>query len=154
MCSSDLDRERMCRESMRQLEADERRDNFTEVVKGYSEEEALREASRCLECGCKDFFECKLVDYANQYDVHPERLEGDKNVVEFEDDHPFIVRDPNKCILCGLCVRVCDEVMGVGALGLVDRGFDTVVKPSLERKLADTGCMSCGQCVRDRKSVV
>ena len=141
------DRERMCRESMRQLEADERRDNFTEVVKGYSEEEALREASRCLECGCKDFFECKLVDYANQYDVHPERLEGDKNVVEFEDDHPFIVRDPNKCILCGLCVRVCDEVMGVGALGLVDRGFDTVVKPSLERKLADTGCMSCGQCV-------
>lgn len=141
------DRERMCRESMRQLKADERRDNFTEVVKGYSEEEALREASRCLECGCKDFFECKLVDYANQYDVHPERLEGDKNVIEFEDDHPFIVRDPNKCILCGLCVRVCDEVMGVGALGLVDRGFDTVVKPSLERKLADTGCMSCGQCV-------
>ncbi|WP_455538709.1 FAD-dependent oxidoreductase [Terrisporobacter sp.] len=156
------DRERMCRPTMEQLEADERRDNFTEVVLGYDEEQALRDASRCLECGCHDYFECKLVDLANQYDVHPERLAGDKNVIEFEDDHPFIVRDPNKCILCGLCVRVCDEVMGVGALGLVDRGFDTVVKPSLERPLQDTGCMSCGQCVsvcptgalQERQSVV
>ena len=156
------DRERMCRPVMEQLEADERKDNFTEVVNGYDEEQAVKEASRCLECGCHDYFECKLVDYANKYDVHPERLAGEKNVVEFEDDHPFIVRDPNKCILCGLCVRVCDEVMGVGALGLVGRGFDTVVKPSLERPLAQTGCMSCGQCVsvcptgalQERQSVV
>ena len=68
-------------------------------------------------------------------------------MIEFEDDHPFIVRDPNKCILCGLCVRVCDEVMGVGALGLVDRGFDTVVKPNMEKSLCESGCESCGQCV-------
>lgn len=141
------DRERMCRPVMDQLEAQERKDNFTEVVFGYDEEQALKEASRCLECGCHDYFECKLIDYANKYDVHPERLAGEKNVIEFEDDHPFIVRDPNKCILCGLCVRVCDEVMGVGALGLVNRGFDTVVKPALERPLVESGCMSCGQCV-------
>ena len=156
------DRERMCRPVMEQLEAKERKDNFTEVVFGYDEEQAVKEASRCLECGCHDYFECKLIDYANKYDVHPERLAGDKNIIEFEDDHPFIVRDPNKCILCGLCVRVCDEVMGVGALGLVDRGFDTVVKPSLEKPLAESGCMSCGQCVsvcptgalQERQSVV
>ena len=156
------DRERMCRPVMDQLEAEERKDNFTEVVFGYDEEQALKEASRCLECGCHDYFECKLINYANQYDVHPERLAGDKNVIEFEDNHPFIVRDPNKCILCGLCVRVCDEVMGVGALGLVNRGFDTVVKPSLEKPLAESGCMSCGQCVsvcptgalQERQSVV
>lgn len=156
------DRERMCRPVMDQLEAEERKDNFTEVVFGYDEEQALKEASRCLECGCHDYFECKLINYANQYDVHPERLAGDKNVIEFEDNHPFIVRDPNKCILCGLCVRVCDEVMGVGALGLVNRGFDTVVKPSLEKPLAESGCMYCGQCVsvcptgalQERQSVV
>ncbi len=94
---------------------------------------------RCLECGCHDYFECKLIDFAHQYDVHPERLAGDKNLVEYEDAHPFIVRDPNKCILCGLCVRVCDEVMGVGALGLVNRGFDTVVKPNLEKPLIESG---------------
>ncbi|QAT43031.1 FAD-dependent oxidoreductase [Aminipila luticellarii] len=141
------DRERMCRPVMEQLEADERKDNFTEVVLGYDEEQAIADASRCLECGCHDYFECKLIDFANQYDVHPERFAGEKNQIEFEDDHPFIVRDPNKCILCGLCVRACDEVMGIGALGLVHRGFDTVVKPTLEKPLVESGCVSCGQCV-------
>ncbi len=140
------DRERMCRPTMDQLTAEERKDNFTEVVFGYDEEKAQADASRCLECGCKDYFECKLISYANQYDVKPDRFEGDVNAIEYEDEHPFILRDPNKCILCGVCVRVCDEVMGVGALGLVHRGFDTVVKPALEQPLAETGCISCGQC--------
>lgn len=141
------DRERQCRPKMAHLHPEERKDNFTEVVLGYDPEQAMADASRCLECGCHDYFECKLVDFANRYGVKPERLAGDKNQIEFEDDHPFIMRDPNKCILCGLCVRVCDEVMGIGALGLVDRGFDTVVKPTLEKPLAESGCVSCGQCV-------
>lgn len=142
------DRERQCRPKYDILSPEERKDNFTEVViTGFNEEQAEEEANRCLECGCHDYFECKLIDLANQYDVKPDRLAGDKNTIEFEDDHPFIVRDPNKCILCGLCVRVCDEVMGIGALGLVNRGFDTVVKPSLEKPLVESGCVSCGQCV-------
>ncbi len=142
------DRERMCRPEMPQLSPEERKNNFSEVIPaGYTPEEAEAEASRCLECGCHDYFECKLIDLANEYDVEPQRLAGDINKIEYEDDHPFIVRDPNKCILCGLCVRVCDEVMGVGALGLVNRGFDTVVMPNLEKPLAESGCMSCGQCV-------
>ena len=89
----------------------------------------------------------KLIAYANMYGVNPDRFAGDINEVEFHDEHPFILRDPNKCILCGLCVRACDEVMGVGALGLVKRGFDTVVMPALEQPLTETGCISCGQCV-------
>ena len=141
------DRERMCRPTMEQLNAEERKDNFTEVVFGYDEDQAVEEAHRCLECGCKDYFECKLISYANMYNVEPDRFAGDINEVEFHDEHPFILRDPNKCILCGLCVRACDEVMGVGALGLVKRGFDTVVMPALEQPLTETGCISCGQCV-------
>ncbi|MDR0569655.1 MAG: FAD-dependent oxidoreductase [Clostridiales Family XIII bacterium] len=141
------DRERLFKSKMGHLSPEERKDNFTEVVFGFEEDDAVNEGDRCLECGCGDFFECKLIDYANQYDVKPSRLAGEKNGTDFEDDHPFIVRDPNKCILCGLCARVCDEVMGVGALGLVDRGFDTVVKPTLEKPLAESGCVSCGQCV-------
>ena len=142
------DRERMCRPVIPQLSAEQRKDNFSEVIPyGFTEEQAVEEASRCLECGCHDYYECKLIDFANQYDVKPERFAGDINKVEFEDDHPFIVRDPNKCILCGLCVRVCEEVVGVGALGLVNRGFDTVVKPNMEKPLCESGCISCGQCV-------
>lgn len=142
------DRERQCRPTYDILEPEERKDNFTEVVvTGFNEEQAEEEANRCLECGCHDYFECKLIDFAREYNVEPDRLAGDKNAIEFEDDHPFIVRDPNKCILCGLCVRACDEVMGIGALGLVERGFDTVVKPTLEKPLMESGCVSCGQCV-------
>ena len=142
------DRERLCRPELPELSPEERKDNFSEVIPdSYSIEDAVAEASRCLECGCHDYFECKLIDFANQYNVHPERFEGEKNTIDFKDDHPFIVRDPNKCILCGLCVRVCDEVMGVGALGLVNRGFDTVVKPNMEKPLIESGCISCGQCV-------
>ncbi len=141
------DRERECRPKMEQLSPEERKDNFIEVVKGYTEEQAVAEASRCLECGCHDYYECKLISYANQYDVKPERIAGEINKIEFEDPHPFIERDPNKCILCGLCVRACEEVMGVGALGFVQRGFDTVVLPALGKCLEETGCISCGQCV-------
>lgn len=141
------DRERECRPEMAHLSPEERRDNFTEVAFGYDEEQAMADAQRCLECGCHDYFECKLISFANEYDVKPARIAGDINKIEFEDDHPFIVRDPNKCILCGLCVRICDEVMGIGALGLVSRGFDTVVMPTLEKPLAESGCVSCGQCV-------
>ncbi|NLD18775.1 MAG: FAD-dependent oxidoreductase [Clostridiales bacterium] len=142
------DREKMCRPEMPQLSADERKGNFSEVIpEGYTPQQAEEEAMRCLECGCHDYFECKLIDFAHEYDVHPERLAGDVNKIEYDDEHPFIVRDPNKCILCGLCVRVCDEVMGIGALGLVNRGFDTVVKPNMEKPLAESGCVSCGQCV-------
>jgi formate dehydrogenase major subunit len=143
------DRERMCRvRNGFQLTPEQRKDNFSEVVySSLTEEEAMQEASRCLECGCHDYHECKLVDYANDYDVEPARFCGEKTITEFEDDHPFIVRDPNKCILCGLCVRACDEVMGIGALGLVNRGFDTVVLPTLGNKLSESGCISCGQCV-------
>ncbi len=142
------DRERLTRAKVEHLQPEERRDNFLEVMyTSMSEEQATKEANRCLECGCHDYYECKLISLANEYDVNPGRFAGQINIDEYEDDHPFVLRDPNKCILCGLCVRACDEVMGVGALGLVNRGFDTVVKPMLEMPLAESGCESCGQCV-------
>ncbi|KXG77693.1 NADPH-Fe(3+) oxidoreductase subunit beta [Fervidicola ferrireducens] len=141
------DREKIPRVPMAHLTPEERKTNFREIVLGYSEEEARKEAMRCLECGCKDYFECRLIKYANEYGVSPEKFAGEVNRYDYKDDHPFIVRDPQKCILCGLCVRVCDEVMGVTALGLVNRGFVTVVKPEFELPLKETRCISCGQCV-------
>ena len=132
---------------MAHLAPEARKDNFEEIVKGYTPEQAREEASRCLECGCHDYFECKLVDYANQYDVKPERFAGENKELVFEDDHPFIERNPNKCILCGRCVRACEEVVGINALGLVNRGFETVVAPALGGKLADSGCIACGTCI-------
>lgn len=142
-----VDRERVSRQKMRHLAPEERRDNFHEVNYGFSEDEAVSEAKRCLECGCHDYFECKLVDYANAYNVAPEKYAGESHQRSIDNSHPFIDRNPDKCILCGLCVRVCDEVMSRTALGLVDRGFDSMVKPALDMPLKDTDCISCGQCI-------
>jgi len=124
-----------------------RKHNFEEVVHGFTEAEALDEAQRCLECGCKEIFTCDLFKYSNEYAVEPDRFAGDKNVREIDDAHSNIIKDPNKCIHCGMCVRICDQVMDLGSLGLVNRGFDTVVLPALNKKLEDTTCISCGQCV-------
>jgi formate dehydrogenase major subunit len=135
------------RPTMPHLSSEVRKRSFEEVVEGYDEEAAKADAMRCLECGCHDVFECTLFKYANDYDVQPARLSGEVHQRQWQDEHPFILRNADKCILCGLCVRICDEIMGIGALGLVDRGFDTIVKPALDLPLKETGCISCGQCI-------
>ena len=141
------DRKKEPRSQAPNLGPDDRRNNFLEVLETYDTEMAVKEASRCLECGCHDYFECKLIAFADLHDVEPDRFRESVPKVEFKDDHPFILRDPNKCILCGLCVRICDELVGSAALGFVERGFDTVVKPAFEDPLKDTTCISCGQCI-------
>ncbi|WP_414149944.1 molybdopterin-dependent oxidoreductase [Acetobacterium malicum] len=135
------------RPAMTHLAPDARNDNFLEVVEGYSPLQAVEEGKRCLECGCQDYFECKLVAYANEYEVKPERFKGKNPEAKIQDDHPFVIRDNSKCITCGLCVRVCEDIVGVSALGLVDRGFETIVEPALRQPLKDTGCVSCGLCI-------
>ncbi|MBQ4346861.1 MAG: FAD-dependent oxidoreductase, partial [Firmicutes bacterium] len=141
------DVERIPRVKMRHHAPELRRENFGEVNFGFSEAEARNEAARCLECGCHDYFECKLIDYARKYDVNPEKYEGEQHSRTVDNSHPFIDRNPDKCILCGLCVRVCDEVVGRAALGLTNRGFDTIIKPALDLPLAEAGCVSCGSCI-------
>ena len=141
------EKEKCARVKMPHRCAETRRKDFLEVNLGLREEEAKREAMRCLECGCSDFFECRLIKYANEYQVQPEKYKGKTHDRRQKEDHPFIHRNPDKCILCGLCVRVCDETVGAGAIGLAGRGFDTVVKPALDKDLRDTDCISCGQCV-------
>ena len=140
------DREKIPRVKMRHRPAGERKNDFGEINFGYSAEEAQKEAARCLECGCQDYFECKLIDYVNRYGVQP-GYSGAARKYELSDEHPYIIRNMEKCVLCGLCVRVCEEVVGEAALGLVGRGFETVVTPEMRRPLSETGCVSCGMCV-------
>ena len=107
----------------------------------------MNEAKRCLQCGCHDFHECKLIRYANQYDVQPERFFGEKHNCPKEQKLVSIERDQNKCILCNLCVRVCDEEVGKGILGLVGRGFTTVIKPEFNSPDVAEYCKDCQKCV-------
>jgi formate dehydrogenase major subunit len=141
-------REKLPRAKMPRREAQARAKDFKEVNLGLSDEAAKREAGRCLECGCLDYYDCKLVELAGKYAAAPQRYAGAKHARPVaEDDHPQIRRNPDKCVLCGLCVRICDEVAEKSALGLVNRGFETVVMPALGVKLKDTECDACGLCV-------
>ena len=135
------------RAKMPQRPAEERKHDFGEVALGFSEEVSRKEAMRCLECGCHDYYECKLIEYANQCDVKPERFAGEKHHRNEEDVNSLISRNTDKCILCGLCVRVCEEAMGKTNLGLIGRGFDTIVSPEFSLPLEESSCMFCGQCV-------
>ena len=74
------------------------------------------------------------------------RFQDYKEVKPVDYSSPSIVRDPNKCILCGNCVRVCSEIQGVGVLGFAHRGTDAEVTPAFNKKLSQTACVSCGQC--------
>lgn len=141
------DRVKISAPQMPVVEAAERKNNFTEVALGFTEKMAQADASRCLECGCLDYFKCKLLKYSRMYNVEPSVYSGEKTTVGKDSTHPFIIHDNDKCILCGQCVRVCDEVMGVTALGLVNRGFITVVSPEFGNTLNSSRCISCGQCV-------
>ncbi len=139
--------EKFPRAKMPHLTPADRKNNFKEVNFGFSEEMAKKEANRCLECGCHDYFECKLISYANDYDVKPSRFAGEKHNRNQENANDLISRNTDKCVLCGLCVRVCEEVVGKSAIGLINRGFNTLVEPELGKPLKETDCIGCGQCV-------
>ncbi|RLD66990.1 MAG: hypothetical protein DRI84_03560, partial [Bacteroidetes bacterium] len=121
--------------------------NFKEVELGYTEQQCLDEAERCLECGCGEYFDCDLQKYADEYGSEQDKYAGDYNEYHVDFSHPFIEIDNNKCILCSRCIRVCDELVGANALGLVNRGFATYVAPSLGESLTETNCESCGLCI-------
>jgi formate dehydrogenase major subunit len=121
--------------------------NFKEVELGYSEEMCRTEASRCMECGCGEFFDCDLQKYSDEYNVDQKKYAGDFNEYQVDFSHPYIEIDNNKCILCSRCIRICDEIVGANALGLVNRGFATYVAPSLGGSLSETNCQSCGLCI-------
>lgn len=142
------DREKQSRLTPKVLPADVRNKNFDEVSLGFTEEEAQKEASRCLECGCREYYKCKLLNVAQRYDIEPERFKGEMPQKYTHDENAFIERNTSKCILCGLCVRSCREVMNLSSIGLMGRGFKTDVSPAFSLPLDETNCNNCGLCVQ------
>lgn len=140
-------KEKCSRINPRVLDADYRRNNFDEVSLGFTEDEAKAEASRCLECGCKEYFKCRLLNVAQRYDINPARFKGEMPQKYTANSNEFIERNSAKCILCGLCVRSCKEVMNISAIGLMGRGFRTEVAPAFNLPLDQTKCTNCGLCV-------
>lgn len=104
-------------------------------------------ASHCRDCTtCRKNGACTLQKLAQQLGVSYVRFENNKKVLPIDESSECIVRDPNKCILCGDCVRTCDEIQGLGILDFAFRGSKMQVTPAFNKDLSQTNCVGCGQC--------
>ncbi len=104
-------------------------------------------ASHCRDCTtCIVGADCTLQKLAHRVGIKEVRFENTKKMLPVDNSSPCISHDPNKCILCGDCVRTCDELQGLGILDFAHRGSNAVVQPAFGKRLADTDCVGCGQC--------
>jgi len=90
---------------------------------------------------------CELQDLSENLQVRERKIRGTKNNHKLDLSSASLVRDPAKCILCGRCVRICEEVMGVSAIDFVNRGSETIIGTSFNRGLNTSSCVNCGQCI-------
>jgi len=135
--------ERQPRQKMPRLGVKERYSNFKQIELGFTEEMAKLETERCLECGCKAAYYCTLRQFAFDYTVPPPVVKRDRVRYSLDKAHPFIERDPNKCISCESCVRICRDTHGFEAISVGERVGAYKGYGSL---LPDSTCIACGEC--------
>jgi len=102
----------------------------------------------CLQC--KKNTECKLQTIAAYIGIEEGRLQRLKRATRtlpIDDSNPFFIRDPNKCVLCGICVRTCEEIQGISAIDFAFRGYATKVSTLKDKPIIESICESCGECV-------
>ncbi len=100
-----------------------------------------RECTTCERSGT-----CELQKYSEEYGITDIKYAKKEELLPIDDSNPSIVRDPNKCILCGACVRACTEHQGHSILGFANRGSKTLVQPMAGKNLGEVDCVYCGQC--------
>lgn len=101
--------------------------------------------NECLTCARNQ--KCELQSLASEHNLENLPYKGKQRSHYTDFSSPAIIRDTDKCILCGRCVRICEEVQGVSAIDFTHRGFDTMVLPAFNHDLSETGCVNCGQCI-------
>jgi len=132
---------------MPRLALEERMTTFKQVELGLTEAEARRGADLCLDCYCPANGACDLQRYSIEYEVFANRFHGGEchnRPADFR--HDFIMREPNRCINCNRCVRICREEVGSSCYDMMGRGFDTIVSTPDNLPLQMAGCVSCGKC--------
>ncbi len=90
---------------------------------------------------------CELQDLSEEHHVRERRIRGNKNHENMDLSSASIVRDPEKCILCGRCVTTCEDVMGVACIDFINRGNKAVIGTSFNEGLNTSSCINCGQCI-------
>ncbi|MFP4431985.1 MAG: [FeFe] hydrogenase, group A [Spirochaetaceae bacterium] len=95
---------------------------------------------------CERSADCRLRDLASKMGVKNVRFRRTREERPMDLGSVALMRDPNKCVLCGDCVRYCSEIQGIGAIDFAHRGEDVTVTPAFGRSLGEVDCVNCGQC--------
>ena len=114
---------------------------------GFTNEQAIEEATRCMHCDCRKAESCKLRQYAGQYQARPNRYKGERRLFVQELKHPDIVYEPGKCIDCGLCIQIASDSGERLGLTFIGRGFDVRVAVPFDRSIADALKHTAKRCV-------
>ena len=91
--------------------------------------------------------DCELRGLAEELGIRERRYAGKTSCQNVDLSSPSIVRDPDKCILCGKCVRVCEEIEAVSAIDFIGRGNQTIIGTAFDEGLNTSKCVNCGQCI-------
>ena len=148
---------------LKSMPAEERNKSYVEYEIPYTQQEAMSESARCLQCTCEAIGYCDLRRQGIEYgttlptlepertgfshrSVDANRFTGTNHDYIRDDSHAFILREPSRCIDCGRCANVCKEVVGAACYDFMRTGFDTLVTTPLDMSLNTTPCVSCGRC--------
>jgi glutamate synthase (NADPH) small chain len=115
---------------------------------GFSEDEARREARRCLHCDCRKPIDCKLRIYAQQYHARTSRFKGERRNVQIHSQHPDLYFEPGKCIDCGICIQIAAQAKEELGLTFIGRGFDVKVTVPFDESIASGLTKVALQCVQ------
>jgi NADPH-dependent glutamate synthase beta subunit-like oxidoreductase/formate hydrogenlyase subunit 6/NADH:ubiquinone oxidoreductase subunit I/ferredoxin len=137
--------------------AEERRSNFEEYEYGYTHDQAMAEAARCLQCTCEAIGHCDLREAAIEYETTLNMAIDERSIQDNpyvgvnhgygrDETHSFILRDYSRCIDCGRCAQVCKDIVGAGCYDFIGKGFDSLVTTADFVSLNETPCVSCGRC--------
>lgn len=96
---------------------------------------------------CERDGNCELQRLSAAMGIEKRYFEGERKIHNTDSSSASVVRNPEKCILCGRCVRMCSEIQKVTNLGLAGRGFQTVVMPAFDQPMSESVCINCGQCI-------
>ena len=149
---------------LKAMAAEVRNQSYVEYEIPYTQQEAMAESKRCLQCTCEAIGYCDLRRQGIEYgttlktlepqhggafshrSVNENRFTGTNHDYIRDDSHAFILREPSRCIDCGRCANVCKEVVGAACYDFMRTGFDTLVTTPLDMSLNTTPCVSCGRC--------
>jgi len=148
---------------LKAMPAEVRNKSYVEYEIPYTQQEAMAESTRCLQCTCEAIAYCDLRRQGIEYGTTLRTLEPARNGTSYrsvsenrftgynhdylrDDSHAFILREPARCIDCGRCANVCKEIVGAACYDFMRTGFDTLVTTPLDMSLNTTPCVSCGRC--------